>query len=291
MNRAIAAPAAIVRSAEDLAALAVAINAAHEAGLEATRKRLEHYRHAGELLHQAKGKVGHGNWLSWVKRHVKCSRMQANRYMQLAEVVKCNVDVTFEEQETEWRRIAGNAPAEPEDEAQEDSIHELAIDSAESPKERPDPALKDQPRREDRAVTQASVATEPEDAAPVDTAANISPAAVVSEPDPPAPPCPPQVDAEGKTADPSGEAQPRLVAVPANATTEDYTRVCQRLDKVRRYLLEYQEDWEGRGEFAKVWDEEELQNIREFVKVIADALRFVESLADHFRDRAAGLLD
>jgi hypothetical protein len=92
---------AIVRPAEDLAVLAAEINAAHEAGEDATRKGLEHFRCAGEKLIRAKEQCGHGHWLSWLEKNVKFSVRQAQRYMALA---KCEPGSHLEEQ---WRALYG----------------------------------------------------------------------------------------------------------------------------------------------------------------------------------------
>lgn len=73
-----------VRPAEDLAALAAAINAAHEAGEGATRQGLEHFRAAGEALIRAKAECGHGNWLPWLEASVSFSNQRASEYMRLA---------------------------------------------------------------------------------------------------------------------------------------------------------------------------------------------------------------
>jgi hypothetical protein len=81
----------LVRPADGLAELAVAINAEHEAGEVATRKGLAHFRAAGEALLQAKKKCGHGNWLPWLKANVRFDRMTASRYMRVAASwAKCN---------------------------------------------------------------------------------------------------------------------------------------------------------------------------------------------------------
>jgi hypothetical protein len=60
-------PPAIVRPAEDLAALAKAINAAHQQAGEALQAGLEHARRAGQLLAEAKRQCGHGKWTAWLK--------------------------------------------------------------------------------------------------------------------------------------------------------------------------------------------------------------------------------
>jgi hypothetical protein len=78
-------PPAIVRAAEDLAALASKANAEHEAGERLTRKGLGHYRAAGEALLKAKAQCGHGKWLDWLKANVKFSGRTARDYIRLAE--------------------------------------------------------------------------------------------------------------------------------------------------------------------------------------------------------------
>lgn len=59
-------PPAVVREVEDLAALAAEINAEHDAGEEARKGRLEHYRRAGAALLRAKQACGHGEWKKWL---------------------------------------------------------------------------------------------------------------------------------------------------------------------------------------------------------------------------------
>src|SRR5256885_15565240 len=77
-------PPAMVRSAVDLAALAAQINAAHQAGEEATRRGILEFKKAGDALLKAKEACGHGQWLPWLKKHVKFSARTARRYMRLA---------------------------------------------------------------------------------------------------------------------------------------------------------------------------------------------------------------
>jgi hypothetical protein len=76
-------PPALVRPAEDLASLLAAAKAEHEAGEQATRKGLEHYRKAGEVLSKAKSAAGHGNWLPALKR-TGIPQQRASEYMRLA---------------------------------------------------------------------------------------------------------------------------------------------------------------------------------------------------------------
>jgi len=49
--------------------IATAINREHMEVGASLRRGLEHARRAGELLIQAKGQVGHGEWLPWLKDH------------------------------------------------------------------------------------------------------------------------------------------------------------------------------------------------------------------------------
>jgi hypothetical protein len=80
---------AVVRSI-DLRALAAEINAAHQAGEQATCQGLEHFKRAGEALLKAKAQCGHGKWLKWQKEHITLDRTTAWRYMRIAsEWDKC----------------------------------------------------------------------------------------------------------------------------------------------------------------------------------------------------------
>jgi hypothetical protein len=78
-------PPAAVRPVEDLGELAAEINREHEAGEDAARQGLEHYRKAGEALLRAKAQCGHGRWLPWLEKSVRFSHETARRYMRLAE--------------------------------------------------------------------------------------------------------------------------------------------------------------------------------------------------------------
>jgi hypothetical protein len=77
-------PPAIVKQAEELADLAVEINANHRLGREASKKGLEHYRKAGERLIKAQElcRSRGETWTHWLKANVECSPRQANRYME-----------------------------------------------------------------------------------------------------------------------------------------------------------------------------------------------------------------
>jgi hypothetical protein len=78
-------PAAEVRPAADLAALAAEINSQHRQGEEMTRTGLEHFRRAGEALLKAKAQCGHGRWMAWLEKNVRFSRQQAAAYMRVAD--------------------------------------------------------------------------------------------------------------------------------------------------------------------------------------------------------------
>jgi hypothetical protein len=65
--------------------LAAQINAEHGTTLFGkAREALEHARRAGELLLQAKGSLGHGEWLPWIEANCKFSSRTAQGYMRLA---------------------------------------------------------------------------------------------------------------------------------------------------------------------------------------------------------------
>jgi hypothetical protein len=62
-------PPAIVQACDNRAELAVQIKAEIEARERFTRKGLEHFRKAGELLLQVKSQCRHGEWLPWLREH------------------------------------------------------------------------------------------------------------------------------------------------------------------------------------------------------------------------------
>jgi hypothetical protein len=99
---------AFVRASDSLDELAARINGVFAVAEETTRKGLAHYREVGQMLLAAKEKCGHGNWLPWLKKNVKFSEVQAQRYMRLAK------SVVTTDLETAWRVIQGND--EPEEE-------------------------------------------------------------------------------------------------------------------------------------------------------------------------------
>jgi hypothetical protein len=64
--------------------LAQRIKTYHAGVLEAARNVVVKAISAGLLLKEAKGKVPHGEWLSWLDEHCELSERTAHRYMQLA---------------------------------------------------------------------------------------------------------------------------------------------------------------------------------------------------------------
>lgn len=71
----------------DLTALADEINEEHRACDEALRAGLNHAVRAGELLAEAKGRVKHGEWGSWLEENFEGSARTAQAYMKVAREV------------------------------------------------------------------------------------------------------------------------------------------------------------------------------------------------------------
>jgi hypothetical protein len=69
----------------DLAGLAAGIRSEHEAYQAAIKSGLDHAMACGELLNQAKAKLGHGQWLPWLRQECpKIKTRTAQAYMRLA---------------------------------------------------------------------------------------------------------------------------------------------------------------------------------------------------------------
>ncbi|MCO8124496.1 DUF3102 domain-containing protein [Stieleria sp. TO1_6] len=77
-----------------LETLAVQINEQHSQATNHARTAIEHARHAGELLIEAKASVPHGQWLEWLRKNCSVSGRQAQRYMKVAanweRISKCD---------------------------------------------------------------------------------------------------------------------------------------------------------------------------------------------------------
>ena len=65
--------------------LAAQINAAHFECEQALKAGLGHALKVGKLLVVAKQRLGHGNWLSWLKANVTFSDRTAQGYMRVAK--------------------------------------------------------------------------------------------------------------------------------------------------------------------------------------------------------------
>ena len=55
-----------------------------ERSMEAARTSLDHALRAGEYLLQAKERISHGQWMSWLAEHCQLNQRVANNYMRLA---------------------------------------------------------------------------------------------------------------------------------------------------------------------------------------------------------------
>lgn len=75
----------LVRS-NSLADLAARIQQEHKAAVSAVKRGCEHAIAAGKLLIEAKGLVGHGWWLAWLREHCQVSPRTAQTYMQIARL-------------------------------------------------------------------------------------------------------------------------------------------------------------------------------------------------------------
>src|SRR6516164_3462768 len=64
--------------------LAARIRAEHEAVSAAFRDSVRHAIAAGELLIEAKGQLGHGRWLPWLRDYCTISERTAQLYMRVA---------------------------------------------------------------------------------------------------------------------------------------------------------------------------------------------------------------
>ena len=71
-----------VRSDDDLVR---EINAEHGHVETYKRNTIQHAIRCGELLLEMKQRVGHGNWLAWVREHFDASERTARNYMEIAK--------------------------------------------------------------------------------------------------------------------------------------------------------------------------------------------------------------
>jgi Protein of unknown function (DUF3102) len=75
---------ATIEGSNSLADLAALIQHEHQAVSHALKRGLEHAIAAGKLLIEAKERLRHGQWLSWLKEHCQIPERSAQRYMALA---------------------------------------------------------------------------------------------------------------------------------------------------------------------------------------------------------------
>ena len=68
-----------------LADLAGRINAAHHLAMHHAGEALAQAIACGQMLFEAKSKVGHGQWLPWLRQNVTFGERSAQGYMRLAE--------------------------------------------------------------------------------------------------------------------------------------------------------------------------------------------------------------
>jgi hypothetical protein len=74
-----------IDASNSLADLAARIVVEHQAVSTALKDSVRHAITAGELLVEAKDKVGHGNWLPWLRDHCTISERTAQLYMRCAK--------------------------------------------------------------------------------------------------------------------------------------------------------------------------------------------------------------
>jgi hypothetical protein len=67
-----------------LASIAREINESHARCEASYRTALEHAARIGELLHEAKAQLSHGDWLPWLAEHTTVSARHCQRYMRVA---------------------------------------------------------------------------------------------------------------------------------------------------------------------------------------------------------------
>jgi hypothetical protein len=65
--------------------LALQIHREHQSAVSAAGTAIEHARRCGELLIQAKARIGHGGFLRWVTDHCHVGERQARNYMRVAQ--------------------------------------------------------------------------------------------------------------------------------------------------------------------------------------------------------------
>jgi len=85
MTTEMSADPALLAGDNSLPDLAARIRAEHEAVSAALKESVRHAIAAGELLIEAKGQLGHGRWLPWLRDHCTISERTAQLYMRVAK--------------------------------------------------------------------------------------------------------------------------------------------------------------------------------------------------------------
>jgi hypothetical protein len=75
----------------------------------------EHYRHAGQMLIEAKDQVGHGGWSRWLTKNFDLSQVTARLYMRWARAYSENETGGFEVSHASLREMRGSTERERED--------------------------------------------------------------------------------------------------------------------------------------------------------------------------------
>lgn len=221
MPKPIVNPPAIVKPAAELAALAAAINAAHLAGEESTRKGIGHFKVAGEALIKAKKQVGHGSWEVWCSVNLKCSKTTCERYMRVAKKWS-------EYSDCESMSEALGLKTDDGEEAKSVTVTDLVTgNQAENESESGQTEVDDKPRKLCRPCRTGVPNPKCKDCKKLNEAEKPEPAAATAPPAAPKPPEPPPepekvVDAEGEEVPPQ--------AIPAFEMAKQITAICRQHD-------------------------------------------------------------
>lgn len=120
-----------VEAPTSLDTLALEIMAAHRAALGASASALDHGRHAGDLLIQAKKQLRHGEWLRWVSANCDLSIRMMQVYMQIArgwsrleELRNAYPDTYLHLDITAARQLLANGADDAEDNEEDDDVSE-----------------------------------------------------------------------------------------------------------------------------------------------------------------------
>jgi hypothetical protein len=71
-------------SGMELSDLLAALNAEHGRAIRSARTTIDHATRCGEMLIEAKARIQHGQWETWLEDHTQVSLRTSQRYMRLA---------------------------------------------------------------------------------------------------------------------------------------------------------------------------------------------------------------